>query len=128
MPSKERQELIETIAQKMQEKWSGGHINWDRLHGQLKKDYLDIAEVAADTIRAALKEPTEGMTSSVRHIMMWLGETRPTEKSLMDMCERRGVEPPDGCGAFDHVPSKAAQSYWIWQEMLAASALGEQSE
>lgn len=80
------------------------------------------------TILTALQEPTEGMTGSVRHIMMWLGEARPTEKSLMEMCERRGVEPPNGCGVFDHVPSKAAQAYWIWQEMLAASPLGEQSE
>jgi len=60
MPSKERHELIETVAQKMQAKWSGGLINWDRLHGQLKKDYRDIAEVAVDAILAALQEPTEG--------------------------------------------------------------------
>lgn len=61
MPSKERQELIETVAQKMQAKWSGGLINWDRLHGQLKKDYRDIAEVAVDAILAALQEPKPEM-------------------------------------------------------------------
>jgi len=62
MPSKERHELIETVAQKMQAKWSGGLINWDRLHGQLKKDYRDIAEVAVDAILAALQEPTRPMS------------------------------------------------------------------
>ncbi|WP_273785684.1 hypothetical protein [Brucella intermedia] len=68
MPSKERRDLIETVAQKMQEKWSGGHINWDRLHGQLKKDYLDIAEVAADTILAALKDPSEHMLAEAMYL------------------------------------------------------------
>ena len=62
MPSKERHELIETVAQKMQAKWSGGLINWDRLHGQLKKDYRDIAEVAVDAIHAALQEPNRPMS------------------------------------------------------------------
>lgn len=84
------------------------------------QEHVTAAKAAIFAILAALQEPTEGMTGNVRHIMMWLGEARPTEKSLMEMCERRGVEPPNGCGVFDHVPSKAAQAYWIWQEMLAA--------
>ena len=74
MPSKERQELIETVAQKMQAKWSG-HINWDSLHGQLKNDYMDIAEVAVDAIRAALQEPTEGMIIAADNIPQGYGKT-----------------------------------------------------
>ncbi len=61
MPSKERQELIETVAQKMQANLSGGRVEWDRLHGQVKKDFLDMAEVAVDAILAALQEPKPEM-------------------------------------------------------------------
>lgn len=93
MPSKERQELIETVAQKMQEKWSGGLINWDRLHGQLKKDYRDIAEVAVDAILAALQDPTRPMSEIGQPYI------------------RVGYD------AWD-----------VWRAMLAASALGEQSD
>lgn len=99
MPSEERQELIETVAQKIQAKWSGGLINWDRLHGQMKKDYRDIAEVAVDAILAALQEPTEAMLEAGyawdEHVTAT--ETHPRNRGL-------------------------------WRAMLAASALGEQSE
>ncbi len=107
MPSKERQELIETVAQKMQAKWSGGHINWDRMHGQLKKDYLDIAEVAADTILAAVEEPTEGMEAAAQARV----------KGFHDIPARdwRSSTPKD----FFRI---------AWRAMLAASALGEQSD
>ncbi len=98
MPSKERHELIETVAQKMQAKWSGGLINWDRLHGQLKKDYRDIAEVAVDAILAALQEP---------------------DQSMLGAAESMCVDGPY-LGRLD--------ADLVWGRMLAASALGEQSE
>lgn len=130
-------ELIEKVAKELERSdtreygWTPEQFDVWWHHDPLNRNHHRQklrAKAAISTILSALLEPTEGMTGSVRHILMWLGETRPTEKSLMEMCERRGVEPPDGCGAFDHVPSKAAQAYWIWQQMLAASALGEQEE
>lgn len=105
MPSKERHELIETVAQKMQAKWSGGLINWDRLHGQLKKDYRDIAEVAVDAILAAIQEPNANQEQSgMREIM-------------------------GGTGYVNHEIYIDPETPWhTWRAMLAASALGEQSE
>ena len=105
MPSKERHERIETVAQKMQAKWSGGIINWDRLHGQLKKDYRDIAEVAVDAILAALKEPNANQEQSgMREIM-------------------------GGTGYVNHEIYIDPETPWhTWRAMLNASALGEQSE
>ncbi|UXO85620.1 hypothetical protein [Brucella intermedia] len=110
MPSKERHELIETVAQKMQAKWSGGLINWDRLHGQLKKDYRDIAEVAVDAILAALKEPTEGMIDAALYSWQLRVQKRLRSGTLLSGADGR---------------QSMAEN---WRAMLNASALGEQSE
>ena len=105
MPSKERQELIKTVAQKMQANLSGGRVEWDRLHGQVKKDFLDMAEVAVDAIRVALQEPNANQ-----------------EQAGME-CIINGTR--HSCPEIYVVP----ETPWhTWRAMLNASALGEQSE
>ena len=58
----------------------------------------NFAEISASTILAALQEPTEGMIDA-----------------YFDRCRNLGI--------FTHINANAA-----WRAMLAASALGEQSE
>ena len=100
---------------------------------------LEAADIAGDrydvtaanltaTILAALQEPTEDMTDAARHLMMWLTGGRPSEKNLKFWCERRGLPVPGGCDDVDHVPPKAAMAAWVFEAMLNASPLGEQSE
>lgn len=85
--------------------------------------HLQYAENVLSTIFAALHEPTEEMTGSARHLIMWLHNDRPTEHWLKFWCERRGLPVPEGCEDIDHVPPKAQQAAWVFQAMLAASPL-----
>lgn len=55
-----REELIEKVAISIHETmWA--NVDFDRLHGQQKKHLRKEAEIAVNTIFAALKEPTEEM-------------------------------------------------------------------
>lgn len=127
-----REELIEKVARSM-----------DPLNSQLfdifiKKGVdreealrllpIDKAEAAIDTVYNVLASPTEEMTFAARHLMLWLGSNRPTEKVLIFWCERRGLPVPYGCENVDHVPPKALQSAWIFDAMLSASPLAPEAE
>lgn len=105
MPSKE---LIEKVAQAIYEHrhkgmkniWSWDESGLDDEHPGERERYIGYAQVALSTILAALQEPTEGMLDAG--------------------CKAWGVD----INA-DETRENIANE---WRQMLAASALGEQSE
>lgn len=124
-----REELIEKVASSIYKVRNGaGCQHWGRLPNSHKLPYIQDANAAINTIFDALKEPTGKMTDASRHLMLWLGDNRPTEKALAFWCERRGLPIPEGCCDVDHVPPKAQQAAWVFQAMIAASPLAQEEK
>lgn len=135
-----REELIEKVAKSICTDW--GYL-WEGDKDDMqviadneepyderpsKRLFKLAAEGVVNTIFDALKEPTGKMTDASRHLMLWLGDNRPTEKALAFWCERRGLPIPEGCCDVDHVPPKAQQAAWVFQAMIAASPLAQEEK
>ena len=84
--------------------------------------YEELARAAIE----AMGEPTEAQLDAVRHIMMWLDFSSPTEVALVDHCKRLGKEPPPECRGVDHVPPKALRTFWIYRGMIDAALNGKE--
>jgi len=96
MPSKE---LVSAVAKAIYEKRNGrGCKPWSYQTMSHQQPYLDDAQAAISTIRAALQVPTEGM-----------------KEAYFNRCRELGFT--------SHINATAA-----WSALLAASALGEQSD
>ncbi|EXL06244.1 hypothetical protein BG46_15920 [Brucella anthropi] len=115
MPSKEHEALVEKVAKAINGPFhpvpEGSlftlhqlrDVRWQQINGAERKLCLASAQAAISTIFAALQEPTEGM--------------REAGIEAIDDNWERGVMRP-----------AANSSLTCWRVMLAASALGEQSE
>ncbi len=87
-------DLVEKVARKMQRSEDPG-LPWHLEREDEQAFYIRLAQVAAETILAALQEPTEGMI-----------------KAYFDKCRELGFT--------SHINATAA-----WSALLSASPLGE---
>ena len=102
MPSKEYEALVEKVAKAIHEALvKRGAVPWDKfvaVNPSAKELKIEEAQAAISTIRAALQEPNEAM------------------KDAWDLDTGRWIS------------EEIEDPYHPWRVMLAASALGEQSE
>lgn len=67
------------------------------------------------------REPTAAMIRSARHLAIWWGSAKHTERDLLRLCRAVGITPPPDCDDHDAVPPVGVALGWIWRAMHDAA-------